>query len=87
MIKNVRYFEVDSPYYALIKASNKQEFEEIYKEYVNEDLKDEPREVGKLYALVKLSRALGFKTAKIETIINEFEDDKNKVLVLDGSLI
>jgi len=57
----MRYFEISSPYYALIKAENEEQAIEKYVELVADDhddtLKEDIKEVERDYALIIHARA------------------------------
>ncbi|MBL4952190.1 hypothetical protein JK635_08190 [Neobacillus sp. YIM B02564] len=88
----MKYFEVNTPYYALIKAKNKEDAMNKYVEFVAEDdgtLGEEMKEVSRDYALVKFSRAYdeNQKLLPISGVVEEFNCQSNEVIVVDGSLI
>ncbi|MCM3216125.1 hypothetical protein M3612_16625 [Niallia taxi] len=89
----MKYFEVNEPYYALIKAQSKKQAMEIYTKKVSEDnegtLKEEMMEVNRDYALVKFDRSPGEdgQLIPIIEIIETFNKDKAELLVIDGSLL
>lgn len=86
----MKFYEFDSPYYALLKASNEEEAKVRYVRHVAEDEGDlEFKEVSEGYALVKYSRATGEdkKVIPIEQILEEFYYDDCETLIVDGQLI
>lgn len=86
----IRFFEIDNPYYALIKAKNPVDAKRIYNEIVADlDDLDEVKEVSEVYALAKFSQAPGENRELIDvgTVVKEFYDPNTKVLIMDGSLI
>lgn len=86
----MRYFEVVIPYYALLKAEDKEEALLEYNASVAglEDIND-IHEVPEDYALVRFSQAPGEDKKLIDpkVVLDEFNDDKRCVLVVDGALI
>lgn len=88
----MKYFEVCSPYYALMKTENVEKAKEKYIEHVSDDdgtLDDEIKEVGRDYALAKFSRAPGEnrKLIPINEVIEDFHCAEYEVLIIDGSLL
>lgn len=88
----MKYFEVVSPYYALMKAGNIETAKAKYIEYVAEDdgtLDDEIKEVGKDYALAKFAQAPAGnrKLIPIHEVLNDFYCAEHEVLIIDGSLV
>ena len=88
----MKYFEVNEPYYALIKAPSKKRALEIYTETVSEDddgtLREEMMEVNRDYALVKFSRVKGEneEVAPIIKTLETFNNDEAELLLVDSSL-
>lgn len=88
----MKYFEVNEPYYALIKAPTKKRAMEIYTETVSEDddrsLSEEMMEVNRDYALVKFSRVKGEngEVAPIIKVLETFNSNEAELLLVDGSL-
>jgi hypothetical protein len=86
----MRYFEVLSPYYALIKAFSIEDFTLTYRAFVG-DVEEDFRfsEVGRDYALVKLSRAPSEDLIHIDAndIVKDFNDPEIPLLLIDGSLL
>ena len=89
----MKYFEVNEPYYALIKAPSKKRALEIYTETISEDddgtLSEEMMEVNRDYALVKFSRVKGEngEVAPIFKVLETFKNDEAEMLFVDSSLI
>lgn len=89
----MKYFEVYSPYYALIKALNKEEAIKLYVKNVADDnennpLSNEIKEVERDYAAVKYGRGLtdeGQKVPMVE-VLKDIQDNKQAVLLVDGAL-
>jgi len=88
----VKYFEVNEPYYALIKAPTKKRAMEIYTETISEDndnnLSEEMMEVNRDYALVKFSRVKGENGVMVPIIkvLETFNNNEAELLLVDGSL-
>jgi len=87
----MKYFEVYDPYYALIKAENKEAARDEYVANVADDdgtLIDEIKEVDRDYALVKYSRGKDEdgKLIPIPEILNDFQSGENLVLLIDPTL-
>lgn len=88
----MKYFEIHDPYYALIKASDKQEVLKTYVEFVadgDDKLEDGIEEVDRDYALLKFSRARGEdgKLSDISDVLKEFKEDEAFPLLIDGTLV
>lgn len=88
----MKFYEVHEPYYALVKARDKDEAIKLYTEFVADDdgsLHEETKEVSRDYALVKFGRALGEdkELMPVEKVIEEFNDEQNSILLIDGSLV
>ena len=90
----MRYFEVSTHYYALIKAVNVETAKEKYIAHGAEDdgsLKDEIVEVGRDYALAKFSQAPGEganrKMIPIKQVLEDFHCAEYDVLIIDRNLI
>ncbi|TPE70651.1 hypothetical protein [Halalkalibacterium halodurans] len=88
-----KFYEVDSPYYALIKAGSK---EEAIEEYVRSVADNENGEVDGNIEEVDREYALAlFRQCKTEDgdllppdkVLEEFNDQKSRVLAFDGALI
>ncbi|PAD67312.1 hypothetical protein CHH83_19695 [Bacillus sp. 7586-K] len=88
----MRYFEVVDPYYALIKAENKEIARDEYIAHVANDedgtLIDSIEEVQSDYAITKYSRTLSEDGIEIplNEILNNIRSDINMVLIVDGNL-
>lgn len=88
----MKYFEVQDPYYALIKANDKELAMKIYTEYVADDegeLNNEMQEIGAYDAFLKFGEGLtdGKEEMLFSEIINNFSSNENTVLLIDGSLL
>ena len=94
-ITALKFFEFIEPYYALIKAKDCEEAVKKYIEVVagEEDefdkLLEECKLVHELYAIVKLSQAVGEdgKLSDVEEIVEILESDEPEVLLIDGCLL
>ena len=91
----MKFFEINDPYYALIKAENLEVATQEYIEVVAGD-EEEESEIKKAmkvvdpnYALIKLSRSAGEngKLLEINEVIQDFNIENNSVLLIDGSLL
>lgn len=88
----MKYYEIHSPYYALVKAETPEEAIATYVEYVAEDdgtLKDEIKEVDRDYALVSYSRGKteDNEPVSVSDIIREFQSPGSSVLLITGELL
>lgn len=88
----MKYFEVYTPYYALLKAESVEKAKGKYTEYVAEDdgsLVDEITEVGRDYALAKFSQAPAEnrKLIPIKQTLEDFHCAEYEVLIIDGNLL
>ncbi|ALC80428.1 hypothetical protein [Bacillus gobiensis] len=86
----MKYFEVLDPYYALLKAKDREDAKLQYNATVA-DLEDieEIKEVPEDYALVRFSQAPGEnkKLVPPSEILKDFRDPKHSLLIIDGSLL
>lgn len=94
-MKPLKYFEINDPYYSLVKAEDAKEAAELYVESVAGDEVERPaienyfQEVDRDYALIKFSRSPGEDGKAVgmdETLMN-FNNGKSEVLIIDGSLL
>ncbi|MGQ8922835.1 hypothetical protein ACUUYQ_13345 [Bacillus halotolerans] len=90
---NKKYFVVDEPYFALIKADSGEEVEKIYNEVVAdtddyENFQEEIQEVSRDQALVMYARTLdlNYKLKDVNELIKDFDKDESTFLSIDGSL-
>ncbi|MEH7802611.1 hypothetical protein V7274_18740 [Bacillus pumilus] len=88
----MKFFEVNEPYYALIKAKNEENAMTIYTDVVADDdggLSEEITEVTKTYAAVSYSRVNGEdnKTIPIEEVLEDLTNEEEMILIIDGSLL
>lgn len=89
---SMKFFEVHSPYYALIKAKTKREAIEKYTEVVADDdgtLHEEIREVERDYALVTFSRGdtEDGEEVSISEILKNFQSDDCAVLLIGRDVL
>ncbi len=88
----VKYYEVNEPYYALIKAENKEIARDEYIAHVANDedgtLIDSIEEIQSDYAIAKYSRTVSEDGLEIplNEILNNIRSDINMVLIVDGNL-
>jgi hypothetical protein len=89
----MKFFEVHEPYYALIKALDKEQAIKEYLEVVADDedgtLESEIKEVERDYALVKFSRATSVDIMILTTkeILSQFNYGGNEILLVDKQLL
>jgi hypothetical protein len=86
----MKFYEVYYPYYALIKAKDKEEAMKIYTKFVADDdgtLHEELNEVERDYALTSYCKAT-FKVedVSIRDVLESFQNNESRVLLIDGSL-
>lgn len=89
----MKYFTVDHPYYALIKAKSGEEAIKMYIELVSDDedgcLEKEMREVPREEALVMFSRVKDDETGKFiapDEVVRIFNEDEPDLLGIDSDL-
>ncbi|CEG29820.1 hypothetical protein [Bacillus sp. B-jedd] len=85
----MNYYEANYPYYALLKASNKNEAITLYNLTIGELIDEEEMiEVSRDYALAMFTsgRTEEGKIIGIYEIILEFNCDNKKVLLIDSAL-
>lgn len=86
----MKFYEVESPFYALLKAKNEQEAKEKYIQHVADDeLGIEIKEVERDYALARFAQAPGEnkKLVPVKEILNDFDCGEYEVLIIDGALL
>ena len=89
----LKYFEIHSPYYALIRAENLEKAKEKYITIVCEEDEEEPlifAEVSKDYALVKFVLASVGREETVEEILDNFNDSSScngDIVLIDGEFI
>ncbi|KYD05340.1 hypothetical protein [Bacillus atrophaeus] len=94
-MKSKHFFEINEPYFALIKAENKAEAEKIYNETVADTdeyenfQEEEINEVSRDYALIECTKAGDGKGNLKSTkfIIETFNKPESEILIMDGSLL
>lgn len=88
----MKYFEVNEPYYALLKAESQEKGIKEYINHVADDdgtLSSEIKEVDRDYTLVNFSQALSEEGdfIPVNEVLELFNNEKVNVLVIDGSLV
>lgn len=88
----MKFYIVDEPYFALIKAVNKVEVVELYEKYVADDdgsLAVNIEEISRDKALVLLSRSQDEdgELMNEDDVIRDIDKSKSSVLLIDGLLI
>ena len=88
----MKFYIVDEPYFALIKAVNKVEVVELYEKYVADDdgsLAVNIEEISRDKALVLLSRSQDEdgELMNIEDVIYAINESKSSVILIDGLLV
>lgn len=89
------YFEIHEPYYALVKATSYPTAADIYIEEVAGDEMDKKeiirsmKIVNRDYALISYAKGLSEDNVAIpiKEVVELFNDDKAKLLLIDGSLL
>jgi hypothetical protein len=85
------FFEIHEPYYALIKAEDKETAKLEYEAAVAflEDEDGAIEEVDKDYALATFSQSKDEEGELLDVseILQEFKDENRSVLLIDGTLI
>lgn len=90
---NKKYYEIKEPYYALLKAKNKNEAISIYTGKIcdteDESLSSKIKEVDRDYAIAKYSRTLSEdgKEIPLEEILTCIKEDRSKLMIIDGELL
>ncbi|MDX6157102.1 hypothetical protein SIA70_13395 [Bacillus subtilis] len=93
--RTMKFYEINDPYYALIKAKDEADAERIYNEYISDTddyenfQDDEIREVERDYALIKYSQTKGEdgEPMSYTYISGTFNNPEIEVLIMDGSLL
>ncbi|KLV27245.1 hypothetical protein ABW02_06920 [Niallia circulans] len=88
----MKYFEVSSPYYALLKAESKEKAKEKYIEHVADkdgSLDVCMNEVGRDYALARFSQTPleNKKLVPVKQVLEDFHAAEYEVLIIDSALI
>lgn len=86
---SMRYFEVNEPYYALLKAKNPDNAKAIYTKVVGtvEPVIDEllvMNEVPVEYASIAYSQSLSQKGIPVERIVDSLKNRTEMILTVDG---
>lgn len=86
---SMRYFEVNEPYYALLKAKNPDNAKAIYKKVIQKAVPiiDEllvMNEVPVEYASIAYSRSLAQDGAPLESIVESLKNRTEMILTVDG---
>ncbi|MDN0040599.1 hypothetical protein QVO03_09985 [Bacillus aerophilus] len=90
--EEMKFYEVNEPYYALIKAKNDENAMTIYTDVVADDdggLIEEITEVTETYAAIRYSRVNGYdnKMIPVEEVLEDLKNEIQMVLIIDGSLV
>jgi hypothetical protein len=85
----MKFFEVQSPYYALVKAEDEKKAIEAYRKYAPEAQEIEIKEVERDYALVVYSAEMSQDVEKIPVhdILREFRNEYDGLLVFDVKIL
>ncbi|MFK3811827.1 hypothetical protein [Bacillus halotolerans] len=91
----MNFYEINEPYYALLKAKDEADAERIYNEQIadTDDYEnfqdDEIREVERDYALIMFSQTKDEdgKLVSYTRISEDFNNPEIEVLIMDGSLL
>ena len=85
----MKFFEVNYPYYALIKAKDEDEALDMYVAFVADDdgtLREEIKEVDRDYALIMYGR-YSTEDMSISTLVDDIQDDLPMVLLIGGTSV
>lgn len=91
--EEMKFYEVNEPYLALIKTRNIERAMKIYNNGVTGDeekvLAESIKEVPALYAAVRYSRTVGEdeKTIPFEEVLDDLMSEEEMILEIDGNLI
>lgn len=90
--EEMKFYEVNEPYYALIKAKNDENAMTIYTDVVADDdggLSEEITEVTEAYATIIYSRVNGEdnNVIPVKEVLEHLTNEEEMVLVIDGSLL
>lgn len=89
----MKYFKIQDPYYALIKAENQDEAIRIYTEFVSDDedgtLHEEIKEIDRDYALIQFARSESEDGdfMPVPETLDKFRREKSEVLLIDSGLL
>ncbi|MBB6449172.1 hypothetical protein HNR44_001121 [Geomicrobium halophilum] len=81
----MKYYEFDSPFYALIKAPNERKAKAIYKKYIWAAGCYNCKERSRDYALMKFAMAHDSKTNDVIFKLNQFLEENSDVLLIDAN--
>ncbi|WP_156060340.1 hypothetical protein [Bacillus altitudinis] len=90
--EEMKFYEVNEPYYALLKAKNDENAMTIYTDVVADDdggLSEEITEVTEAYATIIYSRVNGEdnNVIPVKEVLDHLTNEEEMVLVIDGSLL
>lgn len=90
--EEMKFYEVNEPYYALIKAKNDENAMTIYTDVVADDdggLSEEITEVTEAYAAIIYSRVNGEdnNVIPVKEVLEHLTNEEEMVLIIDGSLL
>ncbi|MEC2427692.1 MULTISPECIES: hypothetical protein [Bacillus] len=90
--EEMKFYEVNEPYYALLKAKNDENAMTIYTDVVADDdggLSEEITEVTEAYATIIYSRVNGEdnNVIPVKEVLEHLTNEEEMVLVIDGSLL
>ncbi|MCY9674650.1 hypothetical protein M5W63_19345 [Bacillus pumilus] len=90
--EEMKFYEVNEPYYALIKAKNDENAMTIYTDVVADDdggLSEEITEVTEAYATIIYSRVNGEdnNVIPVKEVLEHLTSEEEMVLIIDGSLL
>ncbi|WP_342467297.1 hypothetical protein NSS65_13380 [Bacillus sp. FSL K6-1006] len=90
--EEMKFYEVNEPYYALIKAKNDENAMTIYTDVVADDdggLSEEITEVTEAYAAIIYSRVNGEdnNVIPVKEVLEHLTSEEEMVLIIDGSLL
>jgi len=88
----MKFFEIHTPYYALLKADTKDNALGVYVKFVADNdgsLGEAIKEVDRDYALARFSRSVSEdkQWAPISQVLENFRSDDNEVLIIDRDLL
>jgi len=89
----MKFFKVNEPYYALIKANDKEAAIKLYEanvaENIDGEVNEDVREISANKALVIFSRATSEdgKIIPINEILTDFESEEEMILLIEGTLL
>ncbi|MEH7653333.1 hypothetical protein [Bacillus safensis] len=90
--EEMKFYEVNEPYYALIKAKNDENAMTIYTDVVADDdggLSEEITEVTEAYAAIIYSRVNGEdnNVIPVKEVLEHLTSEEEMTLIIDGSLL